>query len=376
MIRKFLNASKLIKGLHFLCYFLLVFISFQCSNEKKDTLKESDIVADNIMNSVSMNPLYQKFGDLKLSDYGFFEQPLKLLKPIGNVLPYDLNTPLFTDYASKKRFIYIPQDSLISYREKDPLKFPNGTVLIKNFYYSQEQVVSGETMIIETRLLIKNDGKWIALPYIWNSSQNEAYLELTGGSVPVSLVDNEQTFEFLVPTVLQCKSCHESNGKMVPIGPTVRQLNREYDYPSGEMNQLNKLVELGWLKDHPDSDKWPRVARWDQPQNGSLNERARAYLEINCGHCHRSNGPAKNSGLDLTIFASNEFSLGINKSPVAAGAGSGDLKYDILPGNPEESILVYRMISNNPGVRMPELGRSLIHTEGLQLIENWIKSMD
>ena len=378
MIRNILTVCSLICRLKFGKYILVAFMFFQCYAEKKDPDRkpESDILAENIMNLVDENPAYQKFGLLKLSEYGFFEQPLNLLQPIGNVLPYDLNTPLFTDFALKKRFIYLPEDSLIHYNNLEPLSFPEGTVLIKNFYYSHEQLGLKESLILETRLLIKNEGEWIALPYIWNSSQTEAYLELTGGIVPVKLAKNNQSFEFLIPTIIQCKSCHELNGEMVPIGPTVRQLNRDFPYSSGDMNQIDKIIEQGWMVDNPNSDEWPKLAQWDQPESGSLDDRARAYLDINCGHCHRPEGPAKNSGLDLTIFASNEYNLGINKSPVAAGAGSGDLKYDIYPGNPDKSILVYRMKSYDPGIMMPELGRSLIHEEGLKLIEKWIDSLD
>jgi hypothetical protein len=135
------------------------------------------------------------------------------------------------------------------------------------------------------------------------------------------------------------------------------------------------MIELDWITDHPVKSSWPIVPQWDNPSSGSLNARARAYLDINCGHCHRPGGPGKNSGLDLTVFAANEHSLGVGKSPVAAGAGSGGLRYDIVPGEPDRSILIFRMRSNNPGIMMPELGRSMIHHEGIDLIEEWIKSM-
>lgn len=79
--------------------------------------------------------------------------------------------------------------------------------------------------------------------------------------------------------------------------------------------------------------------------------------------------------MNLTIFSASEHSLGIYKGPVAAGAGSGGLNYDIVPDIPDKSILTYRMESKDPGVMMPELGRRLVHTEGIDLIKNWIKSM-
>jgi uncharacterized repeat protein (TIGR03806 family) len=175
--------------------------------------------------------------------------------------------------------------------------------------------------------------------------------------------------------MIQCKSCHELNAEIIPIGPTVRQLNKNYKYADGIDNQLNKLIEFNWLTDYQEQKQWPKIAQWDNPERGSLDTRARAYLDINCGHCHRPGGPGKNSGLDLTIFSANDHNLGIGKSPVAAGAGSGGFKYDILPGEPDRSIMVFRMRSNDPGILMPELGRSLEHTEGVELIEKWIDSM-
>jgi hypothetical protein len=130
------------------------------------------------------------------------------------------------------------------------------------------------------------------------------------------------------------------------------------------------------LKGLPEMTDIPRLVSWDNAESATLDERARAYLEINCGHCHRPEGPGKNSGLDLTTFSPSDHGLGIYKSPVAAGAGSGGHQYDIVPGAPENSILVYRMQSLDPGTMMPELGRSLIHQEGVQLIKDWIRSME
>jgi len=328
------------------------------------------------MQGINANAAYSKVGRLKLSDYGLFLQPLKDLKPAPKMMLYDLNTPLFTDYASKKRYIFIPDGKFAQYRVSEALEFPEGTILVKNFFYSEQQLEKETMEIIETRLLIKEKDKWIALPYIWNEEQTEAFLEITGGTVPVQMSGMTNPFEYRVPTMLQCKSCHELNGEIVPIGPTVRQLNRNNNYTDGTQNQLKKMIDLGWLTDCENQNKWPKTARWDDAKAFTLKDRARAYLDINCGHCHRSGGPGKNSGLDLTVFAPNEHSMGIMKSPVAAGAGSGGLQYDIVPGKPDKSILVFRMMSGNPGIMMPELGRSLIHQEGIDLIEDWIKTLD
>ncbi len=93
-------------------------------------------------------------------------------------------------------------------------------------------------------------------------------------------------------------------------------------------------------------------------------------------HCHEPNGAARTSGLFLEYFRPFGTEVGLCKPPVAAGGGAGDLDYDIVPGNSDESIMTFRMDSNETAVRMPEIGRSIIHTEGVQLIADWINAME
>jgi hypothetical protein len=168
---------------------------------------------------------YGDLGKLRLSEYGFFEAPINKLIPVDGVYTYELNTPLFTDYALKKRFIYVPDGAIINYKEKEVLDFPVGTILIKNFYYSTEQLAQGTGKIIETRLLIHESSGWKALPYIWNDEQSDAFLEITGGELGVELTSG--AFQYKVPNMAQCKSCHEYQGAIAPIGPTARQLNKD-----------------------------------------------------------------------------------------------------------------------------------------------------
>ena len=117
------------------------------------------------------------------------------------------------------------------------------------------------------------------------------------------------------------------------------------------------------------------MAVWDDPDSGTLEARARAWLEINCAHCHNPDGPARNSGLDLLASQRNPTAYGIYKSPVAAGRGSGGREFDIVPGQPDKSILVFRVDSTDAGIMMPELGKRLVHKEGLALVRQWIAAM-
>lgn len=351
-------------------YVPILFYMLACQPKEKTVQIESQTLPPGIDKTIAEQVAYAKVGLTKLSDYGFFKGKLSDLEPTEHVVHYDLNTPLFTDYAEKKRFIYLPEGEKIGYKEGEVLDFPIGTILIKNFYYSSTQLQDKPTKIIETRLLLHKQEGWIALPYIWNDTQTEAYLEILGGNLPI-VHATKGIIDYVVPDMNQCKSCHDKGGNMTPIGPSVRQLNRMAS--SGDINQLELFVTKGWIE-LPDHDL-PKTAIWDVDESGTLEERARAYLDINCAHCHNEQGPAKNSGLNLSVFESDPYRLGVNKKPVAAGRGSGNLKYGIVPGKPGESIIVHRMQTTEPGTMMPELGRTIPHDEGVALIEAWIKSL-
>ncbi len=134
-------------------------------------------------------------------------------------------------------------------------------------------------------------------------------------------------------------------------------------------------MEAGYLKGAPAHDAAPKLAVWNDPSSSSLDDRARAWLEINCAHCHNPHGPASNSGLDLRFSQRDPVKWGVMKVPVAAGRGSGGRSYDIVPGKPDESILTYRLESTEPGIMMPELPRRMVDEESLSLIKEWIASM-
>jgi uncharacterized repeat protein (TIGR03806 family) len=263
--------------------------------------------------------------------------------------------------------------------EKEVLNLPVGSCYIKNFYYPADFSKPKEKWrVIETRLLVHRESGWEALDYIWNDDQSDAKLEVAGDIKKVSWIHydgSKKEIDYVIPNKNQCKGCHwENNIGIMPIGPKVRNLNKSIAFANGEKNQLAKWIETGILKDAPDVSQMPKMANYNDTSE-NLNDRSRAYLDINCGHCHRDKGPAYTSGLLLNYDNQNTENLGICKSPVAAGKGTGDLLVDIFPGHPEQSILAYRMKSLDPGVKMPEVGRVMVHTEGVALIEKWITSM-
>ena len=330
----------------------------------------------NIVLIIFFSLLFSNYNE-KISEYDLYVGNPRDLVTSPKFITYELITPLFTDYAYKHRAIFIPKGKKVIYKEEEVLEFPLGTIISKTFYYPSDfNKNNPDINLMETRILIHENSGWIALPYIWNEEQNEAYLEITGGNKKASWVDknnNYQSIDYIIPNMNQCKGCHVNSGFLKPIGPTARQLNRENDK---NQNQLLSWQELGIIDDLPDHDLIPKIANWNDSEIYSVNDRARAWLDINCAHCHNINGPANNTGLFLDFYETNLKSLGIYKTPVAAGRGSGHLKYDIVPGKPDESILVYRFESTDPGIMMPELGRSMVHQEGLNLIKEWIKSLD
>lgn len=315
----------------------------------------------------------------KLSEYGFFKGNLADLSPANDVIPYDLNTALFSNYAEKLRFIKVPDGKNIVYNDTGWFAMPVGTVLIKNFYFPKDfdHPEEGRT-ILETRLLVNEENGWAAYPYIWNDEQTEAFYDVAGEKKMITYIKDGKTIKthYLVPNKNQCKGCHLENKKMVPVGIAARHLNKAYHYEDKVVqNQLQQWQSIGLLSNLPaDMKSVPSNSLW-QDEHESLEKRARSYLDINCGNCHNPKGPANTSGFFLDMRETNPTALGVYKTPVAAGQGSGGFKYDILPGKPEQSILVYRMKTNDPGKAMPELGREQLHKEGIELISQWIRQM-
>lgn len=309
---------------------------------------------------------------------------------------YSINTPLFADYTLKLRTISLPEGTQAKYADYAVLDFPVGTVISKTFYYDTRDVplteaasarpvlFTGEdtksldtstTHLLETRLLVHTAKGWQALPYVWNDAQTDATLSLTGALK--SIGDNI----YVVPSKDECASCHALGRDKVlhPIGPKARHL---HNATNPDDSSLQALADRGWLNLPAELSQINTNAQWaygEQPQsfdNEELDHRARSYLDANCGHCHNPEGSADTSHLYLDYANHSDRALGECKPPVAAGRGTGGHLYSIVPGEPEHSILTYRMRSTNPGRMMPETGRTRVHEEGVALIEEWIRRED
>jgi uncharacterized repeat protein (TIGR03806 family) len=293
-----------------------------------------------------------------LSDFGFFIDA-EAQVPNAGVHPYALNTPLWSDGAEKLRFIYRPEGTRLEADGEGLLKFPVGAAIIKTFAFG----TGAERRLIETRVLLHRADGWLALPYRWNAEQTEATLALTGGRVDLVTPAGE-AISYAIPNKNQCKTCHSKDGTVIPIGPKARNLSESW---------LRDAVASGFLDAMPEGGN--AMPDWQHASSGTTEQRARAYLDVNCAHCHQPGGGASNSGLDLRWEQNDPHAYGLFKRPVAAGRGSGDNDFAIVPGQPDKSILLYRMDSSEPGIAMPELGKASVDQQGVAVVRRWISEM-
>ena len=324
----------------------------------------------------------------KLSGWNLFAD-LPNLVPRDGAVAYDMNNPLFTDYANKQRFIYLPKGKKITYVDRGDWKFPVGTILIKSFgtLLDEAKPEKGERHL-ETRLLIHRSEGWIPEVYVWNDEQTDAVRDVTGATIPVTrhLADgSKESFDYGVPSRAECRKCH---GTTPPIdgaqgtralGPMTGQLNMEHDYGDGPVNQIDYMASLDMFSKAPPPAKDRMTFPGPDDKSVPVAERARGYLQANCAHCHSKKGEVfdKNLWLDWesTDPSEDPYLWGVCKKPTSAGNAECDAMLDIVPGDPDASLMLCRMESKGKG-RMAPLGRNLVHTEGVALIREWIAEMD
>jgi len=353
--------------------FLFSLAIFSCSNDDKIVPTDDDpiIQVSPVNFDINLVPYNT------LVEYNFFEGTMSDLQPVYGVLPYDLITSLFSDYASKKRFIWMPDNVSANYiNDYSIIDFPIGTMLIKNFYY-ETVLPSGNTRIMETRLIIKKEEGWVFANYKWNEEQTEAIFDLSGSLELIEFQIDEtiRSVNYSVPAGSQCLTCHKSIDDVpFPIGVKPHSLNKTYNYTDGNMNQLQKWEEMGYLNSGFPTDIVSHVP-WDD-ETESLELRVRSYLDINCAHCHIDNG---HCNYRPVRFAFNETFNNLTNLGVCVDAHEifdASLTKIVEPGNTERSILAFRLNSIEQSLRMPLLARTLKHEEGVQLIEEWINSLN
>lgn len=291
-----------------------------------------------------------------LSELQIFQGQLADLEPFETSHEYILSTTVFADYSYQLRTISIPKSQEMQFDGAGLLKFPDNTMLSMTFYYpNDERNPSMGKKIIETRVLIKTIGAWIVGNYIWNDSQTEAYLDSNAHTVPVSWIDgqgNNRSVNYRVQPTALCIQCHGNNGILQPIGTKARALNVEHN----GVNQLAQFVSEGILLGAPDPSQIDVLPDWTDT-SVYLQDRARAYLDINCAHCHQPGG-------SYTVNYGGEFDF------------SYETSFQDSKINEVKTAIITRMNTQIPGYFMPLLGTTVIHEEGVELIETYINTLD
>lgn len=327
----------------------------------------------------------------KLSDYKFFVGNMKDQLPSLNVLPYEPASSLFTDYAKKKRFVWMPQGAKATYNgDSKSLELPIGAALIKTFYYDNVQNVTpvGSKRIIETRIMLRTATGWIFADYIWNESQTEAMYSISGSNTDVSWIDGTNTLKsanYRIPAEVQCLTCHKvkvNNVEVItPIGIKPQNLNFNYNYGNEIKNQLTKWIEKGYLENNFSLPTVQNTTVDYKDTSKDLTTRVRSYVDINCAHCHKADSHCNyrdmrfafgETGSENVLAQTN---LGICLNTADMQGLPQQYNKVVTPGNINASMLYFRINTENETYRMPLHGRTLIHTEGVALVAEWINSL-
>jgi len=305
-----------------------------------------------------------------LSDLGVFDE-LESLTPSSGIMPYEINAPLWSDGAAKKRWISLPDTSKIVFDRVNPWTFPVGTVFIKHF----ELPISEDSIKrLETRFFVIDlDKNGYGLTYRWDSTDTDATLvgfeEVAHDTLEI-LMDSEQKSQvWSYPTRSQCVQCHNDNAKFV-LGVKTSQMNRDVA-PNPEMkavNQISLWLELGFFEDHEIPTDLPSLS-YIGDTSYSPEQRVRSYLDANCSHCHQPYGVNTNFDARFNTQLRNQKILGHEVVSQNSVAGNNI----ISPGNLETSEMWIRDSSLGSN-KMPPLAKSKLDELYLEVLMEWIES--
>jgi uncharacterized repeat protein (TIGR03806 family) len=291
----------------------------------------------------------------EITAFSIFKGKIADLVPAKGVELLELSSTLFTDYAEKQRLIKLPEGQKMVIKGNGLPEFPEGTILAKTFYYLKDKTdpASG-TQIIETRILLLKNGTWNAGTYQWNTAQTKAVYLSGSATVKVNWKTEDgitRRIAYHIPGQQECVSCHQSNDQIIPIGPKAMNLNRNIIRNGQTVNQLTDLQHRNLLS----FTVRPSVLS-ALPAAGdttlTLEHRARAYLEINCAHCHHPNGLAYRKPLMLSYAVPlSKTGISFEKNNITARMGTlGEM-------------------------HMPKLGTTILDEKGVKLIRDYLNSI-
>ena len=359
----------------------------------------------------------------KLSETGVFTST-KAGKAEAGLIPYSVNSPLWSDGAHKERWLGLPGETKIGFTHNRAFDFPEGTVLVKEFALDLVAGDAASRRRLETRLLTKQAGEWVGYTYLWNEEQTDAVLLGAAGEDreftvrDAAAAGGERKVKWHFPSRTECMVCHSRAAKYV-LGLTEAQLNRTHDYGGGRVeNQLEHLERLGILTINPQVYERDAVRRElsatglkgekldvavkrvsahpgqrglaDKstllPRGGvglrkladpadataSLEARARSYLQANCAHCHVAAGGG-NAQIELEFLTERAAMKLIDEKPLHHTFGIAEARL-VAPGAPERSVLLHR-IANREAGHMPPLATGVVDAMAVKLFREWIAEM-
>lgn len=281
-------------------------------------------------------------------------------KPAAGLIPYDVNSPLWSDGAEKERFFAIPDGQTITITADQDFDLPIGSVAMKTFS------VGGKR--IETRLFMRHDdGGWAGYTYEWNDAGTDANLLPAGKAKALG-----GSAAWAYPSRTQCLQCH-SLATGGTIGLETAQLNRDEVYVSTNRisNQLATLDHIGMFAT-PLAQRPADAPRLSDPAGKDpLEARARSYLHANCAHCHRPMGGGQGT-MDLRYAQALKDTVTCNADNTQGMVGSATKL--VAPGSPDMSVLSLRFHATD-SKRMPPVAVSVTDPLGTQVIDDWISSL-
>ena len=300
-----------------------------------------------------------------LSDTGCFvkDDPKA---PAPAMIPYGVNSPLWSDNAQKQRWMAIPDGKTVAVDPKTgDLEFPVGSVLTKYFEL--------DGIALETRFISRlSDGQWAAYTYVFDNEGKDA--KLLGDDNDYRFIPKGDDFyEWGFPSRKNCFGCHTKSAN-ISIGLEIAQLDGDYKYPNGKVaNQVETLRHIGVLDDKLVVSKDLKILVDLAAENATAEQKARSYLHANCAYCHQGE-EVKELTLDLRMELPLSKMNACDVKPSKNGFGIENVKL-IAPGEPERSMLLFRMKSTVQDVRMPVVGTKLVDEEAIKAIETWIASL-
>lgn len=283
------------------------------------------------------------------------------------VFPFSPQYPLWSDGASKRRWIRLPEGSVIDGSDPDLWRFPVGTRIWKEFSFERR---------IETRYMeLLPSGEWLYATYRWNAEETEALLVPARGVKRAA--ESRPGVPYGLPSVADCRACHESGGAQV-LGFAALQLSSDRDplaphttIPEPGSLDLDELICRGLVVGLPAAvvARAPRVRAETPTARAAL-----GYLHGNCAHCHNAASPIASLGLFLSVRVDGEcaaLATAVAHESQYRPTGSA-IETRIVPGSPEASLLVARVATRQPAIQMPPMATRLVDEEALALITRWI----